>query len=217
MEREKAILEKLKNAIVNLDIEGVKEACREAIDAGIPAYKCVSEGMAKGLDIVGEKYEKGEYFLADLVVAGEAMKEGMRVLEPYLRAGEAEALGRVVIGTVRGDMHDIGKNIVATMLSGAGFEVIDLGVDVPPERFIEAVRKHRPHIVGMSALLTTTMMEMEKVIKALEDAGLRSRVKVIIGGAPVSREYAEKIGADAYARDAVEGVSICKSWISEGR
>ncbi|MBS7288331.1 MAG: corrinoid protein [Candidatus Freyarchaeota archaeon] len=211
------ILEKLKEAIVNLDINGVKEACREAIDAGIPAYKCVSEGMAKGLDIVGEKYEKGEYFLADLVVAGEAMKEGMKVLEPYLRAGEAEALGRVVIGTVRGDMHDIGKNIVATMLSGAGFKVIDLGVDVPPERFVEAVRKHRPHIVGMSALLTTTMMEMEKVIRALEDAGLRSRVKVIIGGAPVSMDYAEKIGADAYARDAVEGVSICKSWISEER
>ncbi|MEM2550531.1 MAG: B12-binding domain-containing protein, partial [Nitrososphaerota archaeon] len=120
MEREKAILEKLKEAIVNLDIEGVREACREAIDAGIPAYKCISEGMAKGLDMVGEKYEKGEYFLADLVVAGEAMKEGMKILEPWLKEGGVESIGKVVIGTVRGDMHDIGKNIVATMLSGAG-------------------------------------------------------------------------------------------------
>ncbi|MEM4674860.1 MAG: corrinoid protein [Nitrososphaerota archaeon] len=213
MEREKVILERLKEAIVSLDIEGVKKACREAIDAGIPAYKCISEAMAKGLEVVGEKYERGEYFLADLVVAGEAMKEGIKILEPYLRTGEAERLGKVVIGTVRGDMHDIGKNIVATLLSGAGFEVIDLGVDVPTEAFVEAVRKHKPHIVGMSALLTTTMVEMENVIKALEHAGLRNKVKIIIGGAPVSKEYAEKIGADAYAKDAVEGVSICKSWV----
>ncbi|MEM1658236.1 MAG: cobalamin-dependent protein [Candidatus Jordarchaeales archaeon] len=148
-----------------------------------------------------------------MVVAGEAMKEGIKILEPYLRTGEAERLGKVVIGTVRGDMHDIGKNIVATLLSGAGFEVIDLGVDVPTEAFVEAVRKHKPHIVGMSALLTTTMVEMENVIKALEHAGLRNKVKIIIGGAPVSKEYAEKIGADAYAKDAVEGVSICKSWV----
>lgn len=217
MEREKAILERLKEAVANLDIEGVKKACKEAIDAGIPAYKCISEAMAKGLEIVGERYERGEYFLADLVVAGEAMKEGMKILEPYLRTGEVERLGRVVIGTVRGDMHDIGKNIVATLLSGAGFEVIDLGVDVPTEVFVEAVRKHKPQIVGMSALLTTTMIEMENVIKALENAGLRSKVKIIIGGAPVSKEYAEKIGADAYARDAVEGLSICKSWVLGGR
>ncbi len=215
MERE--ILEELREAIVNLDVEGVKKACKEAVDAGIPAYKCVSEAVAKGLEMVGEKYERGEYFLADLVVAGEAVKEGMKILEPYMKTSGVEVLGKVVIGTVRGDMHDIGKNIAATMLGGAGFEVIDLGVDVSPEAFVEAVRKYRPHIVGMSALFTTTMIEMEKVIKALEDAGLRNKVKVIIGGAPVSREYAEKIGADAYARDAVEGVSICKSWILEGR
>ena len=177
-------------------------------------FKVVSEGMAKGMEVVGGNYEKGEYFLADLIVAGEAMKEGTKILEPHLKAGEAKASGRVVIGTVKGDMHDIGKGVVATMLSGAGFQVIDLGVDVPPEKFVEAVKKETPDIVGMSALLTTTMIEMENVIKALKEAGVRDKVKVIVGGAPVSHEYAEKIGADAYAREAVEGVSICKSWVA---
>ena len=146
-------------------------------------------------------------------MAGEVMKEGMKVLEPYLRGSEIRKIGKVVIGTVRGDLHDIGKNIVATLLSAAGFEVIDLGVDVPPEKFVEAVKEHNPDIIGMSALLTTTMIEMENVIKALKEAGLRNRVKIIIGGAPITREFAEKIGADAAARDAVEGVNICKSWV----
>jgi len=213
MVREEEILCKLRDAIVNLDIEGVQKACREAIDAGIPAYKAVTDGMAKGMEIVGEKYENGEYFLAELIMAGETMKEGMKVLEPYLKGGEVKKIGKVVIGTVRGDLHDIGKNIVVTLLNTAGFEVYDLGVDVPPEKFVEAVKQNNPEIVGMSALLTTTMIEMENVIKALKDAGLRDKVKIIIGGAPITQEYAEKIGADAAARDAVEGVNICKSWI----
>jgi len=214
MVREEEILSKLRDAIVNLDIEGVQKACREAIDAGIPAYKAVTDGMAKGMEIVGEKYENGEYFLAELIMAGETMKEGMKVLEPYLKGGEARVLGKVVIGTVKGDLHDIGKNIVVTLLTAAGFEVIDLGVDVPPEKFVEAVKKNNPDIVGMSALLTTTMIEMENVIKVLKEAGLRDKVKIIIGGAPITQEYAEKIGADAAARDAVEGVNICKTWVT---
>jgi 5-methyltetrahydrofolate--homocysteine methyltransferase len=209
------ILGRIRDAIVNLDIDNIGRLCEEAIRAGVPAYEVVMEGMARGMEVVGEKYERNEYFLAELIMAGETMKEGMKVLEPYLKAGELKKIGKVVIGTVRGDLHDIGKNIVATLLSAAGFDVIDLGVDVPPEKFVEAVKENSPDIVGMSALLTTTMVEMEDIIKELKKAGLRDKVKVIIGGAPITREYAEKIGADAAARDAVEGVNICKSWMAK--
>lgn len=208
------VLDRVRDAIVNLDIDNIGRLCEEAVKAGVPAYKVVMEGMAKGMEIVGEKYERNEYFLAELIMAGETMKEGMKALEPHLKAGELKRTGKVVIGTVRGDLHDIGKNIVATLLSAAGFEVIDLGVDVPPEKFVEAVKENSPDIVGMSALLTTTMIEMEDIIKELKKAGLRNKVKVIIGGAPITREFAEKIGADAAARDAVEGVNICKSWMA---
>ncbi len=208
------ILVRIRDAIVNLDIDNIGRLCEEAVKAGVPAYEVVMEGMAKGMEVVGEKYERNEYFLAELIMAGETMKEGMKVLEPHLKAGELKRVGKVVIGTVRGDLHDIGKNIVATLLNAAGFEVIDLGVDVPPEKFVEAVKENSPDIVGMSALLTTTMIEMEGIIKELKKAGLRDKVKIIIGGAPITREFAEKIGADAAARDAVEGVNICKSWMA---
>jgi len=209
------LLEKIKEAIVNLDIDNIPKLCKDAVDAGIPAYKVVTDGMAKGMDIVGQKYEANEYFLAELIMAGETMKEGMKVLEPYLKARKMKRLGKIVIGTVRGDLHDIGKNIAATLLRSAGFDVIDLGVDVSPEQFVEAVRRNSPDVVAMSALLTTTMTEMENTIKALKEAGLRDKVKIIIGGAPITPEYAEKIGADAAAKDAVDGVNICKSWVSK--
>ena len=212
--KEEEILGRVRDAIVNLDIDGVQNACKEVIAAGIPAYKAVTDGMAKGMEIVGEKYENNEYFLAELIMAGETMKEGMKVLEPHLKAGEIKTIGKVAVGTVRGDLHDIGKNVVVTLLGAAGFDVIDLGVDVPSEKFVEAVKEKNPDIVGMSALLTTTMIEMESVIKALKDAGLRDKVKIIIGGAPITQEYAEKIGADEAARDAVQGVNICKSWVT---
>ncbi len=213
MSKEEEILTRLRDAIVNLDIEAVQKAAKDAIEAGIPAYKAVIDGMAKGMEIVGQKYEDGEYFLAELIMAGETMKEGMAILEPHLKAGEIETAGKVVIGTVRGDLHDIGKNVVVTLLKAANFEVIDLGVDVSPEQFVEAVKKHNPDIVAMSALLTTTMIEMENVIESLKKSGLRDKVKIIIGGAPITPEYAEKIGADAAARDAVEGVRICSRWL----
>jgi len=213
MSKEEEILTRLRDAIVNLDIEAVQKAAKDAIEAGIPAYKAVMDGMAKGMEIVGQKYEDGEYFLAELIMAGETMKEGMAILEPHLKAGEIETAGKVVIGTVRGDLHDIGKNVVVTLLKAANFEVIDLGVDVSPEQFVEAVKKHNPDIVAMSALLTTTMIEMENVIESLKKSGLRDKVKIIIGGAPITPEYAEKIGADAAARDAVEGVRICSRWL----
>ncbi|OYT43721.1 hypothetical protein B6U84_05625 [Candidatus Bathyarchaeota archaeon ex4484_40] len=146
--RQDDLLEKIKEAIVNLDIDNIQKLCKEAVDAGIPAYKVVTDGMAKGMDIVGQKYEANEYFLAELIMAGETMKEGMKVLEPYLKTGEVKRLGKVVIGTVRGDLHDIGKNIAATLLRSAGFDVIDLGVDVSPEQFVEAVRRNNPESLG---------------------------------------------------------------------
>jgi len=213
MPSEKKILGKLRDAVVNLDIEGVKRASDDVLKAGIPAYRAVIEGMAKGMEIVGQKYEDGEYFLAELIMAGETMKEGMTVLEPHLKAGDIRAAGKVIIGTVRGDLHDIGKNVVITLLRAANFDVVDLGVDISAEQFIEAVRKHNPDIIAMSALLTTTMIEMENVMNSLKKAGLRGKLKVIIGGAPITPDYAKKIGADAAARDAVEGVRICNEWM----
>jgi 5-methyltetrahydrofolate--homocysteine methyltransferase len=173
------------------------------------------EGMSKGMEIVGKKFEEGEFFLSDLIMAGETMKAGMEVLKPHLKAGQVKSMGRVVIGTVKGDIHDIGKNIVSTLLSSAGFEVHDLGVDVDVDRFVKAVQEFKAHILAMSALLTVTMPYMEEVIKAVEKAGIRSQLKIIVGGAPLSEDYAKRIGADAYAEDAVTGVEKCKKLMDE--
>jgi len=212
--KEEEKLGRLKDCIVNLDINGVQKACKDALVAGIPPYEAVMEGMAKGMEIVGQKYETNEYFLAELITAGEVIKEGMKILGPHLKSGDLKVIGKVVIGTVRGDLHDIGKNVVSTLLKAAGFEVIDLGVDVPAEKFVEALRERKPDILAMSALLTATMPEMETVIKEVEKAKIRNKVKVIIGGALITTEYAKKIGADAAAKDAVEGVNLCKKWIN---
>jgi len=213
MPNKNEILTNLRDAIVNLDIEGVKKASEEALGAGIPAYQAVIDGMAKGMEIVGQKYEDGEYFLAELIMAGETMKEGMTVLEPHLKTGDIKPVGKVVIGTVRGDLHDIGKNVVVTLLKAANFDIVDLGVDVTAEQFVKAAKENNPDIVAMSALLTTTMIEMENIVKSLEKAGLRKKIKIIIGGAPITTDYAKKIGADAAAKDAVEGVRICSQWV----
>ena len=210
------ILQKIKECIVNLDMDGAIENVKKALENKISPVEIVSKSIVEGMSIVGEKFEKGEYFLSELIVAGEIGKEIVKLLDPYLKAEEArmKKLGKVVIGTVRGDLHDIGKNIVAMMLEAAGFEVIDLGADVPPERFVEAVKEHDANIVAMSALLTVTMPEMKNVIDELKKAGLRDKVKVIVGGAPVTEEYAKSTGADGYGETAVEGVRICKQWVT---
>jgi len=213
MMAEKDALRRVVDCIVGLKFDEIRETCQQALDAGVPAFRIVDKGMAEGMRIVGEKYEANEYFLSELIVAGEVMKEGMKVLEPHLKSGQVKKMGKIVMGTVFGDLHDIGKNVASVMLGAAGFDIVDLGVDVPAEKFVEAVRKEEPDIVGMSALITVTMPEMEKAVKALEKAGLRDRLKVIIGGAPVTSQFAEKIGADAAAKDAVDGVKICKSWV----
>ena len=203
----------LKDCIVNLDFEGAKNAAKECMSRGISPVKVI-DNLRAALSVVGEKFENKEYFLQELVIAGEVVKETMKIIEPYLKK-QVEFKGKIVLATVKGDIHDIGKNIVGVMLTAAGFEVIDLGVNVPTEKIIEAVRKHRPQVLGLSALLTLTMVEMEAVINTLEKEGLRKSVKVIVGGAPVTEEFAKKIGADHRAEDAVEGVNKCLQWITE--
>lgn len=212
MRGNKMILDKLREAIVELDIDSIVGLCENAIDSGIPPYDIVINGMAKGMEIVGQKYEDGEYYLAELIMAGETMKEGMTFLEPHLAESDMEKAGTCIVGTVKGDLHDIGKNVFVSLLRAQNYEVIDLGVDISPEQFVEAVKEHKPNLIAMSALLTTTMIEMENVVTQLKEAGLREGVKIIIGGAPLSQKYASDIGADAAASDAVEGIRIINSW-----
>jgi len=209
------ILDSIRDALVNLDLNKVREFTRIALENGVDPKEIVLKSVAEGMEVVGRKFEASEYFLAELVAAGEIGREISVMLKPYFKGEEMKKVGKVVIGTVSGDLHDIGKNIVAMMLDSAGFEVIDLGVDVSKERFVEAVRSERPDILGMSALLTVTMVEMKNVIEALKEAGLREKVKVIIGGAAVTEDYAKSIGADGYGANAVEGVRICKQWMAE--
>jgi 5-methyltetrahydrofolate--homocysteine methyltransferase len=171
--------------------------------------------MLSGLEACGQRFEEGEYFLPELIMAGEAFKAGMRILEPLMSEKPRTYEGTVVLGTVRGDVHDIGKNLVGFMLESAGFRVIDLGVDVTTEGFANAVQEHAPDCLGMSALLTTTMLGMEEVIETLKKRGLREKVKVILGGAPVSKRYAEGIGADGYASDAASGVTRVRALITD--
>ena len=207
-----AALDEISDAIVNLDVDAMPDLCKKAVEGGVPAFEVVVGGMARGMKIVGDRYEAGVFYLAELIMAGETMKEGMKVLEPYLKMGAVSSAGKVVVGTVSGDLHDIGKNVFVTLLKAQNYEVIDLGVDVSPVSFVEAVKLHRPNVVAMSALLTTTMGEMGNVVLELRRRGLRDGVKVIVGGAPMTKGFAEKIGADAWALDAVEGVRIISGW-----
>jgi len=204
----------LKDAVVNLDFQGVATAAKAAMDAGVDPNSAINAGMVPGMAIVGDKFEKGEYFLSELVVAAEVVKEGLKVVTPYLKGESAQKLGKVVIATVEGDYHELGKNIVTSLLRVQGFEVIDLGVDVPTVRIINAVQEHQPLIVGMSALLTLTMPKMGEVIKALKAASMREKVKVILGGTPVTDEFAASIGADHKAVNALEGVKKCVEWVT---
>ena len=210
------ILEVLRNCIIDMDIEGARTACQEIIAKGIPALEGINHAMVPAMQVVGEKFQRGEYFLLDLIAAGAAMGEGLKVLEPHLGKDEEKNVGTVVIGTVQGDLHSIGKDIVTMLLRVAGFNVVDLGVDASTEKFVGAVRTHNPRILGMSSLITPTMPEMGKVVSALEEAELKRQLKVIVGGAPVTKEYAEMILADAYAPDAIVGVDRCKQWIVRG-
>ncbi len=205
------ILKRLKEAVVNYDVELAVELSKEVIATGFDPLKAIEDGLGEGLKVVGDKFEEGEIFLPMLMMSARAMKESLAILEPALAKGTSrKVLGKVVIGTVEGDIHDIGKSIVAAMLTANGFQVYDLGCDTPTSKFVEKVKEVKPDIIGMSALLTTTMTKMVEVINTLKKAGLRKNVRVIVGGAPVSAAWAEEIGADAYAEDALAAVDVAK-------
>lgn len=210
----KDYLSSLRESIVNLDFTGIEEAAGEAMDAGVDPGTAITEGIVPGMAIVGDKFESGEYFLSELVVAAEVMKQGMNIINPYLKGERLKATGKVVIATVEGDHHDLGKNIVTTLLRAQSFEVVDLGIDVSTDRLIDAVKEYKPDILGLSALLTLTMTNMGEAIEALKEAGLREKVRVIIGGTPVTSEFAEVIGADHRAANALEGVKKCVEWVA---
>jgi corrinoid protein of di/trimethylamine methyltransferase len=197
------------------EMEEVKTLVQEALDAGESAERVLKEGLIQAMDRVGVRFKNGELYIPEVLLAARAMHAGMAILKPILSKSTETIAGKVLIGTVKGDLHDIGKNLVVMMIEGGGFDVIDLGIDVPASRFVEAVKEHRPQVVGMSALLTTTMMEMKKTIQALEEAGQKDRVKIIVGGAPLTEDFAKEIGADGYAPDAAVAVDVVRSWISK--
>lgn len=205
------MLDKIKQAVLAGEMEGIAELTNQALAQGIGAREILDQALTPAMDIVGEEYEKGDRYVPEMLISAETMKGAVTVLKPLLVEAGVKARGKVVIGTVEGDLHDIGKDLVAMMLEGAGFEVINLGVEVTAEEFLKAAKEHEADIIGMSALLTTTMIHMPEVMEALKQAGLRDRVKVMIGGAPVTQGYADKIGADGYAPDAASATKLAKS------
>ena len=208
------VLDKIKQGVLEGEQETVIAAVQEAIDTNISAERILKEGMMPAMAEAGRLFEEGEYFVPELLVAARAMQGGMGLLRPFLVAEDVEPVGKAVLGTVKGDMHDIGKNLVSMMLEGAGFEVIDLGSDVSAEQFVQAVRDSGAQIVGMSALLTTTMVNMPTIIQALQSAGLREKTKIFVGGAPITQAYADEIGADGYAPDASQAAKLVLKMIS---
>ena len=199
-------LKELQEALFRGDILKVKESTQRALWEKIEPKEILEQGLIKGMKVVGIKFKNNEIFLPEVLLASQAMYGGLELLQPELIKSGVKAVGKVIIGTAKGDLHDIGKNLVAMMLRGGGFEVIDLGIDVPPEKFLKASQEHQPDIVGISALLTTTMIGMGDVITILKKASLRSKIKVMVGGAPVTQEFADEIGADVYAPNAASAV-----------
>ena len=207
------ILENIKQAVIDMEVEKTADLTGKALKNGIDPEDLLNKGLAPAMDIVGEQYEKGARYIPEMLASAEAMKGAMELLKPLLTKAEVKSAGKVVIGTVEGDLHDIGQQLVSMMLEGASFEVHNLGSEVPAERFVDVLNEERPDIVGMSALLTTTMLRMPEVIKALKEAGIRDQVKVMIGGAPVTQEFAKEIGADGYGEDAAAAMKLAKSFM----
>jgi 5-methyltetrahydrofolate--homocysteine methyltransferase len=212
----KAELEPIFQAILEGEEEQAAESVSLALSAGLAPGTILKDGMVAAMAEVGRLFEEGEYYVPEMLIAARAMQAGLAVLKPHLQAAGVESAGKVVIGTVQGDLHDIGKNLVSMMLEGAGFEITDLGTDVSPAEFVAAVQAHQPDIVALSALLTTTMVNMESTIQALSAAGLREQVRVIVGGAPLTADYARQIGADGYSPDASRAVSLVKQLTAGG-
>jgi 5-methyltetrahydrofolate--homocysteine methyltransferase len=205
------ILKEIYDGVMSGSAGEVPVKVKAALAAGIPPATILNEGMISAMNQVGKLFEEGEFFVPEMLISARAMQAGLAVLKPNLALADVKATGRVVAGTVKGDLHDIGKNLVCMLLEGAGFEVIDLGTDVPPEKFIEAIKDGKADLIVLSALLTTTMPNMRATIEGLKAAGLRDKAKVMIGGAPVTQTYADQIGADGYAPDASRAVALAKS------
>ncbi|NJC96557.1 MAG: cobalamin-binding protein [Anaerolineales bacterium] len=209
------VLKNLFDAVLGGDFEGVKTNVQAALDAGLEPGVILNDGMIAAMREVGARFEAGEYYVPEMLIAARAMQSGMTLLKPHLQKTERKSSGKVLMGTVKGDLHDIGKNLVGLMLEGAGYEIIDLGVDVPAEEFVKKVMELKPDVVGMSALLTTTMQSMRTTLDALTAAGLRNHVKVIIGGAPVTEAFAQQIEADGFSPDASRAVNVVNSLMEE--
>jgi 5-methyltetrahydrofolate--homocysteine methyltransferase len=208
------ILSKISEAIIEGNVDDMVDLTEEALDDGVPAQDVLDKGLMAGMDYVGVEFKAGNMFVPEVLRSAKAMQTAMEILKPELAKAGAKRTGRVLLGTVKGDMHDIGKNLVGMMCEGAGFEVKDIGKDIDPDAFVQAVRDYKPDIVGMSALLTTTMRAMGHTIKAMEEAGLRDQVKVIIGGAPVTQAFADQINADGYAPNAAAAADLARRLVS---
>ncbi len=205
-----AIYERLSTAVLEGKEEGIPKLVQKGLDEGLSPKDILDNGLIVGMNEVGARFRRGEMFVPEVLMSAKAMQSGLNILRPHLAAAGTKLAGKIVLGTVKGDLHDIGKNLVGMMCEGAGFDVIDLGFNVPPEKFIEAIKQHQPDIVGMSALLTTTMRAMGHTIKSIEEAGLRDSVKIMVGGAPVDAEFAERIGADGYGSNAPSAADLAK-------
>jgi 5-methyltetrahydrofolate--homocysteine methyltransferase len=201
------------DALLGLDREAVLNLIKERVDAGEDAQAILDEGLIAGMDIIGEKMENGDMFIPEVLMAAQTMAMGVEILQPHLVEDESTAKGKVIIGTVKGDLHDIGKNLVSMMMESAGLEVTDLGVDAAPAKFIDAIKEKKPKIVGLSALLTTTMPMMKQTVDAIAEAGLRDSVKIMVGGAPVTQKFCDEIGADGYASDAGSASKMAKAML----
>ena len=209
------LFEDIKNAVISGKHLEIEELVETAIRQKLDLDDLINKALIAAMDVVGDRFSKSEIFVPEMLVSAVTMKKGLDLIKPLLKQGQQHAKGKVILCTVRGDLHDIGKNLVAMMLEGAGFEVIDLGVDTTVEKVIDTVAEISPQVLGLSALLTTTMPEMQNVITVLKNKGMRENVKVMIGGAPVDAEFAKKIGADAYGKDAAEAVAIARSFINK--
>ena len=207
-------LSKLSTAVIEGDLDGIVDMTKAALDAGANAKQILDNGLMPGMDHVGVEFKTGNMFVPEVLRSARAMQAAMELLKPLLAETGAQMTGKIVLGTVKGDLHDIGKNLVAMMCEGAGFEVRDLGKDIEPDAFVTAVKEFEPDIVGMSALLTTTMRAMEHTIKALEEAGVRDKVKIMIGGAPVTQAFSDQIGADGYASNAASAADLAKKFVA---
>lgn len=209
------ILEAIKETVVMGKVKEIQEQVQQAVDTGIDLNRLINDALISAMDIVGKRFSDGKIYVPEMLLSAKTMQQGLNIIKPLLDSGEAENRGTVVMATVKGDLHDIGKNLVSMMLEGAGFRMIDLGVDVKTDYLIEIVKKEQADILGLSALLTTTMQEMKEVIEALDTAGLRETVKVMVGGAPINQGFADKIGADGYGKDAAEAVQLARRLLAE--